>query len=270
MRFTLTPDGHRYLNMGNGLAAEPVPFALRPLLPFICRDSQWRWIAAMVMGITCSVVLTGFLALQHGATEIQALVAMALLAGLPSLRFSFFAPVLVDMPAMALSLGAAVLWPIEPIWAFGIASLAGLVSEKAPIWAAVFALQPWLLLGLWAPLCSWLFFGGTRPRADDPLADTINHPIRSSLRFHSGQWRDLRLMILPWGACLVVMADLTPWLLIALAVGYAQILVATDTVRLYQQAAPVVCILAAIMIPAHLALPAVLFHWFNPWAGDGL
>ncbi len=269
MNFRLTPDGVRYANMGRGLA-EPMPFCLRPLLPVICGDKMPRWIAATVLGLIASVALTGVLALQRGATEAQAVVAMALLAGLPSLRFSFFAPVLVDMPAMALALGAAVLWPIEPILAFACAGIAGLVSEKAPIWAAVFALSPWLLSGLAAPAFVALVTRRTAADPNDPLAETITHPIRSSMKWHAGKWRNPHLMLLPWGACLVVLADPTLWLVIALAVGYAQIFVATDTVRLYQQAAPVVCVLAALSIPIDWALPALAAHWFNPWMGDGV
>jgi hypothetical protein len=78
-------------------------------------------------------------------------------------------------------------------------------------------------------------------------------------------------MILPWGACLIVLAEEpSAWLLLALAVGYAQLLVATDTVRLYQQAAPVVCVTAALMIPSGWEIPLVLAHWFNPLGGAGL
>lgn len=270
MTFRITPDGARYVRMGLN-QAEPMPFCIRPLLPLICRDSMPRWIAATTLGLIASIVLTGVLALSWGATQEQALVAMALVSGLPLLRFSFFAPVLVDMPAMALALGAALLWPISVELSLVVAAVAGLVSEKAPIWAAVFALQPWLLAGLVTPVLLFLLMMHDKdPDPNDPLADTLRHPIRSSMKWHAGKWRDPRAMLLPWGACLVVVVDPSWVLLIALAVGYAQLLVATDTVRLYQQAAPVVCIAAAFVIPTEWALPVVLAHWFNPWLGDGV
>ena len=80
----------------------------------------------------------------------------------------------------------------------------------------------------------------------------------------------LQNLIMVVAGCLIVVTDPTLWLGIALAVGYAQLMVATDTVRLYQQAAPVVCVIAALAIPIEWALPAVLAHWFNPWLGDGV
>ena len=269
MNFHLTPDGRRYLNMGQG-KAEPMPFCLRPLLPMICGTSTPRWIAVTVLGLVTSVALTGVLASNMGATQAQAVLAMVLIAGLPSLRFSFFAPVLVDAPGMAFALGAAVLWPIDPVWSFVSMTLGALISEKVPIWAAVFALQPWLLLGLAVPVFIRLVVGKVETDPSDPLAETLNHPIIASRMHHHGKWRDPKLMILPWGACLFAIAEPSPWLLIALAVGYAQLLVATDSVRLYQQAAPVVCVFAALSLPTEWALPAVLAHWFNPWMGDGV
>ena len=273
MNWHLTPDGRRYINMGRGLD-EPMPFCLRPLLPMICGDSVPRWIAATVLGLVASVVLTGALTVTRGGTLTQAVLAMVLIAGLPSLRFSFFAPVLVDAPGMAFALAAAVLWPIEApysqVIAMGLVVIGALISEKVPIWAAVFGLQPWLLLGLVVPIWVRLVVGKVPTDPRDPLSETIDHPIIASRMHHAGKWRDPKLMLLPWGACLIVIAEPSAWLLIALAVGYAQLLVATDSVRLYQQAAPVVCVLAALSLPTEWALPAVLFHWFNPWMGDGV
>jgi hypothetical protein len=137
------------------------------------------------------------------------------------------------------------------------------------VWAAVFSLQPLLLVGLVAPLARWLFTSAGQINHLDPLAWTLDQRV-AGLKAHAGRWRDPFLMLLPWGACLIVVTDLSLWLLLALAVGYAQILVATDTVRLYQQSAPVVCVAAAMMIPAAWAVPVLLAHWFNPWKTEGL
>jgi hypothetical protein len=145
-----------------------------------------------------------------------------------------------------------------------------MVSEKVPVWAAVFSLQPLLLAGLIAPLARWLLTTAGQINHNDPLAWTLDQRI-AGLKAHMGRWRDPYLMLLPWGACLVVACAVPSlWLMLALAVGYAQLLVATDTVRLYQQAAPVVCVSAAFVIPETWAVPVLLAHWFNPWKTEGL
>jgi hypothetical protein len=249
---------------------QPVPFHLRWLLPQLCGGSTLAWVLVNVASIAAVSALTGVLALQYGATPTQAIVAGLLMLGLPSVRFAWGAPVLVDMPGLALALGAAVFWLIEPRIAVGLALLAGAVSEKAPIWAAIFALEPILLVGLLTPLLRRAL---VRPAGIDPrdvLAPTLKQPLATGLEYHRGKWRDPLAMLTPWGVCLIVLAAPTPWLLLALAVGYAQLLVATDTVRLYQQAAPAVCVSAAFLIPEAWAVPALLAHWFNPWGGNGL
>jgi hypothetical protein len=57
---------------------------------------------------------------------------------------------------------------------------------------------------------------------------------------------------------------------VPVAVGYAQLLVATDSTRLYQASAPVVCIAAALVIPPEWAVAVLVAHWLNPWAGSGV
>lgn len=75
-------------------------------------------------------------------------------------------------------------------------------------------------------------------------------------------------MLLPWGACLLAILNPSWQLLAVLAFGYAQLLVATDTVRLYQQAAPVVCIAAATALPISVGFAAVsVAAIWNPWGG---
>lgn len=269
MNFRLTPDGQRYLRMAQG-HREPIPFDLRWLLPWLCGESKRRWVAVNVMSIAAAALLTAGLALQHGATPIGAVVAMLLLAGLPWIRFCWFAPVLNDMPALALSLGAAVLWPVEPLAAIPVALLAGAVSEKAPIWAAIFAFSPWLLIGLASPVMRRLLVTPGQVSPSDPLGWTMRNPLEAGRRGHAGRWRDPRLMLLPWGATLAVLAFPTLWVGVALLAGYSQLLVATDSVRLYQQAAPVLCVSAALLIPVDWALPVLVAHWLNPFAGEGL
>ena len=270
MPYRLTPDGGRYLSMAHG-NAEPLPFHLRWLLPKVCGAKGRYWFASTAVSIVAIVALTAVLALQHGATLTQAIVAALLMGGLPSLRFYWFSPVLVDAPAIALALAAAVLWPISPLAAVGVCLLGGCVSEKVPVLAAVFSLQPLLLVGLLAPLARRLQASPGEINSQDALAWTLANPWKASRKAHAGQWRNPAVMLLPWGACLVVvLAVPSLWLVLALAVGYGQMLLVTDTTREYQMLAPVVCVTAAMMIPEVWMVPVLLAHWFNPWAGSGL
>ena len=82
------------------------------------------------------------------------------------------------------------------------------------------------------------------------------------------QWRDGWMMVAPWGVCLVALYDPAPELLVLLALAYAQLFIATDTVRLYQHAAgPLMAYTAASIIPTEWLLAAVAVHvvwWRRP------
>ena len=267
MRFRITPDGRRYLAMGAG-HAEPMPFHLRTLLPAACGTNVVRWAWANIFGIAGSAVLIVELAVLQGATAGQGVLAAVLFLALPWVRFCSRAPVLVDMPALALALSAAVLFLSGYVGLSVVAvSVAALASEKAPVWAALFAWHPILLIGLIVPLLERLISKPPPVAPNDPLAETLTHPIRSSMKWHRGQWLDPRVMLLPWGACLLAVANPSAQLAAVVAVAYAQLLVATDSVRLYQQAAPIVCIAAATALPFSLPIVAVVAaaHLTHPW-----
>lgn len=265
----LTPDGARYLAMADG-HRQPLPFHLRPLLPAICGQSEVRWIVATVLSTAAAVMLTGALALQHGATPAQAVVAMLLLAGLPWVRFALSAPVLVDMPGLACALAAAVLWPASGYAAVACLIVGALISEKVPVLAALFAWSPLPLVALMVPLLVYCMFDPAPVDARDRHAETLTNPFRSALKAHRGLWRNPFAMLTPWGACLAVALEPSLWVAAALVVGYSQLLAATDTVRLYQTVAPVLCVAAALVIPTAWAVPVIAAHWFNPWMGDGI
>ena len=94
--------------------------------------------------------------------------------------------------------------------------------------------------------------------------------MQSSRQFHRGQWLNPLVMVAPWGPLLLGLGALTPQLAVALALGYGQLVVATDSVRLYQWAAPVLALACvAVVPPVWLPLFAVALV-FNPWKGDGL
>ena len=259
----VTPDGLRYLHPN-----PPAPFHRRALLPWLCGADPKRWIAQAWIGY--ALIFVGTFALVGGW---QGLAAAALVAVLPGIMLGLVHPVLVDTTALGLATVAAALWVHDlQIPAVAVVLLAGAAKESAPVFAAVFAWNPVLIVGLVAPLLIGLVRRpGEMPGMGKHHQWILEHPIKASLKYHDGMLRSLSpVLVYPWGACVVALAAASWQLAAALALGYAQLLIATDSVRLYQQAAPVVAIAATTAVdpvwwPVLLALTA-----FNPARGDGV
>lgn len=271
----LTPDGVRYLAMGTGRRVA-LPFALRWLLPRLCRDSvvRWRWCTAAHLVALCpllAVWLDAWLD-DHWRSALASL----LVAGLPGVWLIHVrSPVLVDAAAITWALGSAVAMQ-HGWWAPAIAAalVSGCIKESAPVFAACYAWSAWPLLGLAAPAARRVTVTLGPDIFDAREAWILTHPIRAGLAAHRGRWLDPRAMALPWGAGWLAVAgtsaSMLPMLLTTLVLAYAQLIAATDTVRLYQWAAPPVILAAAGVVPTSW-LPVVLAaHIANPWAGRGV
>lgn len=267
--FRLTPDGAEYIRMAHGERCA-TPYNLRFLLPMLCRDNRYAWLAVTYISLLASGVLTGVLAMQHGLSIEQAVVAGLLLLGLPSIRFLRIVPVMTDACALAFALGAAVLWPLEPVAALAVVTIGAGVSEKTPIFAALFAWSPVLLAGLVVPLIRHVGWSAGPVRTGAQEQAEKEFRIHSGLQHRAQVWRQASSVALPWGACLVVLTVPGVWWVASWAVGMGQLAIAQDTVRLIQQAAPPVCVIAASVIPMEWALPVLAAHWVNPWMGEGL
>ena len=252
---SLTPDGARYLAMRYERVARP--FHLRWLVPLLCGTDRLRWEVASRGAV---VVLAGLAWWYTGSPW------MAVCALLPGVWFNWSHPVLVDAPAMTVALLAACVWPVCWPAAVILAVVAGCIRETAPVWAAIYAWHPLLLAGLVPVAVRWLMRAGTDPVGYD---DALAHPVRYSRRAHAGRWLDPFLMVTPWGPLVLGLAAPTPQLGLALAAGYGQLAVATDSVRLYQWAWPVLAAACVTVAPEWLPLVA-LGVAFNPWKGDGL
>ena len=175
------------------------------------------------------------------------------------------------MPSTALSLVGV--WLIELGGAHAVAgvavvAVAACVKESAPVWAALWSWSFWPLLALVAVVVRLI---SSKP-GPDPLGarfeEIAAHPIRSALAAHRGQWRNAWVMVAPWGVCLLALTDVSPWLAVTLVVAYAQLVVATDSVRLYQHGAgPVMAAVAASVVPVAWLPLAVVAHvvwWRTP------
>jgi hypothetical protein len=267
----LGPDAARYILAGRGERVAR-PFHLRWLLPVICGDNLRRWQAVWLA--SWAVAAAGMFTWSYARTDDwrPAAAATALLVALPGvLGPTVVRPVGVDLPALALSLTAVALlehgwWPLAIVTVLIAAS----IKESSPVWASLWAWHPLLLVGLLAPLVRSVFW---RPKLDQVtmqpnLLEVHEHPVRTALAAHAGQWRDAWVMVAPWGICLAALYAPSWQLVAVLVVAYLQLLVATDTVRLLHTAAgPAVALAAAQVIPPQLLLLAVVVHvvwWRKP------
>lgn len=257
---TVSPDGHRYLTMHRQRVCRP--FHLRWLLPLTLRGNPfaWLWVSRL------SLVAIGGLAWAYTGS-----VWMACIATLPGLHFNWRFPVMVDVTAMALALAAAVMLPIFWPAAIVLALLAGFTKESSPVFAAIYAWNPLLLVGLIPVAIRWLQKPG--PDVDSlPKShhEMVAQPFKTGWAFHGQRLLDPQLMLLPWGGLVVALGAMNVQLAVALVVAYSQMAVATDSVRLYQWAAPVVALGAVEAIPpVWLPLVAAVTVW-NPFKGDGV
>lgn len=264
----LGPDSSRYMLAGAGETVAS-PFHLRILAPLICKDRPRRW---LLMWSVCWPTLAGLMVLwsrQHGLGWPVAITAAVLLLGLPGVWGpDVVRPVGVDLPAMTLGLGAVVLLGANlgatgTILACVLAVQSGLTKESGPVWASLWAWNPILLLGLIGPALVFLF---TREEIDKvtarpELRKVHDHPILTARWAHEGQWRDFWVMAAPFGATLACLYHPSLYLLVVLGAAFAQLLVATDTVRLLHTAAgPVVALVAASNLPEKWLLVAVVVH----------
>lgn len=263
MNATLCPDSIRYLNPN-----PPAPFHLRPLLPWLCGTTAWRWKAATYLGIALTIV--GTWAIVEGW---QGVAAALILAALPSVRFNAQHPVLVDAAALGLAATSAALWVHgHTIPALAVALIAAATKETSPIFAACFAWTPWLLAALIVPaILASLRTPGPDPLNDKHHAWILAHPIQASRKYHHRYLIDANPNLLtPWGGAIAALGAPSVQLLATLAAGYAQLAVATDTVRLYQWSAPIVCIAATTAVPMVWWPLLVAVTAFNPLRGDGV
>jgi hypothetical protein len=189
----------------------------------------------------------------------QGLFVAAVPVGLGGIwRFNHTYPVLVDIPAMVCALLAACL-TMNGLWwaAIPVVLVAGMVKETSPVFAAAFAWNPILLVGLLAPAVRHLQRDG-EDVLDAENAWILAHPFRAARKYHRHD--QFGSYVIPWGVAIIGLAALDVQLGAVLCLAYAQLLVATDTTRLYQWAWPTLAVAAAGVVPAVWLLPLAVVH----------
>jgi hypothetical protein len=258
----ITNDGHRYFAMSYQRVARP--FHWRWLLPKLCGRDIRRWKTARAIALGGMLPAAWWFA-DGGWRGVFVAVMVVGLTGVWAFNWRW--PVLVDAPAMFFALVSAASVN-HGLWWLGIffALLAGSTKETSPIFAAAWAWSPICLVGLVAPAVRTLQHAGS-----DVLNEEnrwiLEHPFLAARKYHRGINPDA--WVLPWGACLVGLAHLSWPLAATLALAYAQCFIATDLIRLYQWAWPVLALAAANAVPLRWLPFLAVLHLVNPYAGDG-
>ena len=264
----LVPDSKRYVSMAEGRGA-PRPFCYRWLLPALCGASLVRWRVATVLGVLLTCIGIASLC----GSWWQALAGVIVFVALPMTEFNLRNPVLTDSLAIGLATVSAALFVNDLVVpAVLVACVAGMVKESAPVFAALFAFTPWLLLALIPALVHIVMVKpGVDVVVEPGIEDTLRHPFRTGVRFHKAMVLERsEYLIAPWGGLLIALTVIDVRLALCVVVAYGQLLLATDTVRLYQWCAPLVIVYAVACVPAPWLLLLVLSVVFNPFRGDGV
>ena len=259
----LTPDGARYFAAAEQRVARP--FHYRWLLPKLLGQNfqAWKWTThgALYACLPLTYVYIG------GGW--RGLAAASMVLGLSGVwHFNRKFPVLVDATGMCLALASAVAFQHHflPL-AVTLALVAGCVRETSPVFAALYAWNPIALIGLIAPAVRHLQREG-HDVLDGENRWILDHPILASRKYHKGV--PIPQYLLPWGAGLVALSNLSPQLELTGGVAYAQCLVATDTVRLFMWCWPVVLAAAVHAVPLSWLPFLVALQFANPFQTEGV
>ena len=261
----VTPDGVFYLAQAEGDAV-PFPYRLRGLLPRLLGPSRLRWHR---MNSISLVVLSAGLWVYTGSP-----LAILFLLCFPLLSFWRNAPILQDLPALALAVWAANVLGWNTSAGIVFALLAGLVNEKAPLFAALYAWSPFPLIGYLSTGISYL---GTRegpmperitaqPEMCEEMEYVLAHPFRSAQRFLRSRWGDGGLWIQPWGGMVLALFNPSFQLGATTAVAFGMCFTATDSLRMMVWALPVVAA-AVAGLQWEAAVAALALSWF--WGRNG-
>jgi hypothetical protein len=259
----LTPDGTRYVAAAEGQKVSR-PFHYRWLLPAVLGPWPKKWI---VLTDACALLLP-FLAFWYAGGGWAGVFLAGLTVGLVGvIKFNRRYPVLVDLPAMTVALASAACWRTG--WylpALALAVVAACIKETSPVFIAAWAWSPWPLVGLIAPAVRHFV------RRSEEAVDAQNEwHLREVVVSAFGYRKDWQrwVYVLPWSACLVGLAHTSPQLAVVLALAYGQLVIATDAVRLYQWAFPVLGLAAAQAVDPFWYPVLLALHLVNPFASEG-
>lgn len=213
--FTECPDGRRYTSG----VAQPYPFHRR-----FCRWPRW-----LLIGVSLASLVT--LGVLMGDWK-----KSLLLMTLPGAWLIATRPTTVDAPAMLLAYAASMLFPSQPYFAVLLSCIAGVIHERGPVFAALYAWSPLLLVGLVG--VQW--WCQAAPADEDAR---VGRGFISSVLVHRADhdWLDWPTTVFAMRGVPLMAAgfgvSISAW--VALGVAWASRLVGTDLGRFAFWAAPV-------------------------------
>lgn len=254
------PDMTFYLALANGDKTVPTPYRLRVLMPMLFGTRPLAWQIANAAMFSASCGLVAAFGMTQGLTAWGALFAAFVWASFGGNRLGLMLPVLTDAAVTFFGIGAAVAF-LTGNHAIGVGMLCvgTLANEKVPI---VTAVAMWSLTPLWALfiVAALWFMPHTRKHWNVAWLDT---PIRAAWDKHKAKAYDWRSYLMPWGVGLTALIGADVRTLVAFGIGYAALIAAQDTARVYQMCGAVVAVAAAGVIPESWMLPASVMHWFT-------
>ncbi len=244
------PDSQRYLELADGNAV-PSPFGRRWLLPLTLRRRIQDW---AIFQLLCATAL-GFLSATY-VNDWRAAWFLMLLPGITWVHAK--CPMLVDLPAMTFALAASVLWAKGYVALAMIAvGIAGAMKETAPVFGALYAGTPWLLVGL---VCvNWR--AKSSPTDDPWSGKSVLTLLRNVRQLRPFNWRE-REQLMSFGTLGVLFFlgagwnTLTALALFSSGVALLQCMIAYDRVRLLHWSA--------------ISLLPVILHAPDPWLTLGM
>jgi hypothetical protein len=263
------PDSQRYWHAGGGNRLYG-QFNLRWLLPFICRQNEKVWEAVTQGSVILLAPALYFYLVSFGLSVEQGLLGSALVCGLSGVYImNYIGKYLNDATGMLFMLLSAGSF-YSGYWELSIlfSAVGSCVKESVFVYSAIAGMNPLALLGGVVVLIRKLFW---KPASNDLLGDwnheILDHPFKTGWKWHKDTFTDWTLMLAPWG--LVLLFGLvgmwnvnTLQIALMLGISYLTVFMATDTVRLYQWAFPVVVASAVTVIPLEWSIPVILIQWF--------
>jgi hypothetical protein len=160
-----------------------------------------------------------------------------LLGTLPGFWFISTHPTTVDAPAMLLALGAALLFPSSPWFAVLLACVSGFIHERGPVFAALYAWHPLLLVGL---VCVGWWRKPAHADGDQLVGRGLLHAIRAHKPYVD--WLDMNVNLYSLRGVWLAMAYYGCSVRALATVGVAMLsrIVGTDSCRYVFWAAPLV------------------------------
>ena len=259
----LSPDGEYYFRAGRGESV-PVPYSLRPLVPIVCGESWSAWYYVTYLHIGLLGGASYLLGISLGLNVTQAITVSACIAMSRSfVKMQAYFPALVDAHAHAWAMMIAVVALNGNIALSMVMAIVGaLVSEKVPVFAAIYAWSWAPLIGLFATA---VYFIMARHDNSHQGVDYLDKPYETAIqaiseRFTNGTWGVY--FFAPLGVAWLGILGNSTAAYVALVCAVLPVLRALDYSRLIAWALPLLLVDAVKLTPTPFLPMLPIIHQY--------